>query len=149
MPICLYTRKDGVGIAEKQGTPDRSGGRALLSVLPLPERVKMGITYSESTNDSRWLILNDLEQDFPEEDFEIENSEERQTANGKTMPVLTLKGVDTGATVQVCAWKRDVSKCVKQYGANVDQWDLVGFEKNKNRYELVPRGMAVTVERVK
>lgn len=109
----------------------------------------MGLTYSESTSDSRWLILNDLEQDFPEEDFEIESSDERTTASGKTMPVLTLKGIETGTTVQVCAWKRDVSKCVKQYGANVDQWDKIGFEKNKNRFELVPRGMAVVTERVK
>ena len=92
--------------------------------------------------------MSDKDQDFPEEDFSVEEAKEVTTNGGKTMPVLILKGIGSGDTYRICAWKRDVLACIKEYGGNPTQWDKVGFTKKGNRYVLVPRGMQVKEEKV-
>lgn len=118
--------------------------RVLLSVSVGVDN--MGFEYTSDSTENRWLILNDVEQDFPTEEFEVEEAKEVTSQAGKKMPVLVLKGLESGDTVQVCAWKRDVIDCIKQYGGNAEQWDKVAFEKKGRRYILVPRGMKVTTE---
>jgi len=108
----------------------------------------MGFEYDSDSTETRWLILSDTEQDFPTEDFTIEEAKETTTHAGKVMPILILKGVESGDTVQICAWKRDVLPCIKQYGGKPEQWDAVGFEKKGKRYVLTPRPLKVREERV-
>lgn len=102
----------------------------------------MGYTYdTEENNGERWLILSDKEQAFPTEHLHVESIEERKTQAGKTMPVMTLVGTESGDKFQICAWKRDVKPCIEQYGNNPEQWDDVTFEKKNGRYQLVPAGL--------
>lgn len=108
----------------------------------------MGFEYTSDSTSERWLILSDTSQEWPEEDFTVEEAKEATTSNGKTMPVLILKGCESGDVVRICAWKRDVLDCIKQYGGHPEQWDKVGFKKKNNRYILEPRGMQVKTEDV-
>lgn len=109
----------------------------------------MGFNYTGDSTTERWLILSDLEQDFPSEDFTVEEAKEATTNSGKTMPVLILKGIESGDIVRICAWKRDVLACISQYGVNPEQWDKVGFVKKGNRYVLEPKGMNAKIEQVR
>ena len=89
--------------------------------------------YDETTTESRWLILNDKEQQFPTDPLEVESASEQKTAAGKTMPVIALVNPETGEKYRICAWKRDVIACINQYGTDTESWDLVRFEK-RNSY---------------
>jgi len=104
--------------------------------------------YDAEEQSSRWLILTDKDQEFPTAKLEVESSEERKTASGKTMPVLHLIDPTSGDKYQICAWKRDVLRCVNEYGADTDSWDMVMFEKKNGRMQLVPAGMNVKEEKV-
>lgn len=137
-------------VAEKQGgrRPSRKDGGGLPPHFFSVGVEHMGFEYDGDSTETRWLILSDTDQDFPTEDFTIEEAKETTTHAGKVMPILILKGVESGDTVQICAWKRDVLPCIKQYGGKPEQWDAVGFEKKGKRYVLVPRALKVRTERV-
>lgn len=102
--------------------------------------------YDDTETTTRWLILNDKEQQFPTDALEVSSCEERKTQAGKTMPVLTLTHPETGEKYQVCAWKRDVIRCINEYGTDTDSWSLVKFEQKNGRWMLVPAGMNVKTE---
>ena len=108
-----------------------------------------GFEYDSDSTETRWLILSDTEQDFPTEEFTVEEAKEQTTHGGKTMPILILKGVESGDVVQICALKRDVLPCIKEYGGKPDQWGNVRFEKKGKRYVLVPCALKVIEERVR
>lgn len=104
--------------------------------------------YEETTSEKRWLILSDKEQKFPVGNLEVLSCEERTTAGGKTMPVITLSDRETGDTFQICAWKRDVLQCINEYGTNTDSWDDVQFAQKNGRWQLVPASMPLIEEKV-
>lgn len=105
----------------------------------------MGFEYDSDSNETRWLILSDTEQDFPTESFTVEEAKEQTTHAGKKMPILVLKGNESGDVVQMCAWKRDVLPCIKQYGGKPESWGEVRFERKGNRYILVPSATVAPV----
>jgi len=104
--------------------------------------------YEETTAEKRWLILSDKDQKFPEGNLEVISSEEKKTASGKSMPVLTLQKRETGDIFQICAWKRDVLLCINEYGTDTDSWSDVQFEQKNGRWQLVPAPMQVIEEKV-
>ena len=108
----------------------------------------MGFEYTSDSTSDRWLILSDVEQDMPTEDFKVTEATEKKSQGGKAMPILILKGEESGDVVQICAWKRDVIDCIKQYGGKPETWGKVGFERKGNRYLLKPRETKLVEEAV-
>lgn len=103
--------------------------------------------YDDAPTEGRFLILNDTEQEFPTACMKVVAAEEKMSYGGKPYPVLTLED-DDGDTYQVAAWKRDVLKCIQQFGTDPLKWEEVkiSLAVGGRRYELVPAAMRVKEE---
>jgi len=53
--------------------------------------------------------------------YRIEKVAERDGANGKKFPCITLRDLK-GDVIQTSAWVRDVAKLCAQWGTNSDDW---------------------------
>lgn len=96
---------------------------------------------------SRFLILNDLSQQFPEGELKVINAEHRKTSAGREYPVLTLEDA-SGEEYQVAAWARDVKACIMEYGGVPTSWGPVMIQRGATRACLVPVVQPVSVENV-
>lgn len=93
--------------------------------------------YDDAPTGSRFLILNDLTQEFPTEPLKVVSAIEREASGGKKYPVLTLEAPD-GSTYDVAAWPRDVKECIEEFGGKPTSWGKVRVARGSTRMKLVP-----------
>lgn len=108
-----------------------------------------GFEYDESSNENRFIILSDLKQEVPTGHLRVVKGEMRKTANNKEYPVLLMEDND-GSSYQVAAWKRDVKRCVAQWGGKIENWGTVhiALAQTGTRYELIPDDVVVVEEQL-
>jgi len=93
--------------------------------------------YKAPSAGNRYLILSDLEQEYPEGPLKVTGIEERTSAAGTKFPVLKLEAED-GTDYEASAWERDVKPCLHEYGTNPLKWGRVRFQRGAKRYVIVP-----------
>lgn len=96
---------------------------------------------TDNLDGNRYLILSDVEQVMPATRCKVTAAKmETSTSSGKTFPILEMED-EEGNQYRVCAWKRDVTKCLKQWGGvPPTDWGFVSFisAQGGKRYEIAP-----------
>lgn len=140
-----------VAFAEKQGTPGRFGGRALLSVLSLSERKKMGrydnISDSKSSNAIALWKTGDKDHAVPLKELLAKTFCNFKEAGNDDAPQLICEDENGDEWTMFGAWDRNVKKVAIEQGTTPGNWTAkLSVHKNGKQLELVPVVLRVEEE---
>jgi len=85
----------------------------------------------------RYIILSDMEQEIPNGPLKVKACEMREAAGGKKYPVLRLEDED-GNEFILSAWKRDVRRCIQEWGGNPLSWGYITLKRGATRIDIFP-----------